>query len=163
MNVQTAAWALARRFQSGVEGAALAMECKPDTLRKELTGAPGYKLGVGTCDMLTQAALAAGVADPLAIVNAMAANASALVVPLPQQLDADSTTFKCLADAAVEFGEFMAAVAETVADGRVTANELRGAEMKFGDLLARGQACLGHLNAMHQAAKPAALREVKAA
>jgi len=71
-------------------------------------------------------------------------------------MPADSPTFMCLADAAKEFGAFMAKAAEAVADGQVTANELAAVEKEFGLLIAKGQACLVSLAAIHKAGKPLA-------
>jgi hypothetical protein len=163
MNVRNAAWHLARRFPHGIEGAALAVGKNADTLRKELTGVHGYKLGIDDCDALTQKAVAEKVADPLAIVTTMAGNAGALVMLLPQQLDQGGGTFKCLAEAAREFSEFMASVADAQGDGEITANELRKVEREFGELVAKGQQCVARLQAMHEAGVPSHLREVRRA
>jgi hypothetical protein len=160
MNVTTAAWQLARRFPGGVEAAGPRIGKNSSTFAKELTSVHGYKLGVEDVDALTQVALADGVSDPLAALNAMAANAGALVVMLPRAIDEQGDTFRCLAEAAHEFGTFVAAVGEAVADGNVTANELRGVERKLGELIARGQACVARLQTMHEQAKPAHLRAV---
>lgn len=127
---------------------------RPDTLRKELTGVEGYKWGVDDEELLISLCIAAKVVDPLAPITAAAINAGALVILLPQGLDSGGPTFKCLADAAHEFGVFMTTAADAVADGRVTAHELRDVEQEFGALVAKGQACLGNLSAMHEAGKP---------
>lgn len=163
MNVRNAAWHLARRFQNGIEGAALAIGKNADTLRKELTGVHGYKLGLDEVDALTQKAIAEGVSEPLAAVTAMAANANALLLMLPQGLEYDGNTFKCLAEAAREFSEFMSKVAEALGDGMVTANELREVEHAFSVFMAKGQQCLARLQAMHDAGKPAHLHQVRRA
>jgi hypothetical protein len=163
MNVRNAAWALARRWRSGVEGLCDRMLWSASTRGKELAGAPGYKLGIETCVEITQAALADGIEDPLAILNAFALSVGAVVIPLPQQLDDYGTTFKCLADAAHEFGVFMAKAAEAMADGKITENELREVEREYGLLMARGQSCLASMRAVHEAGRPVALRDVKAA
>lgn len=127
---------------------------RPDTLRKELTGVEGYKWGVDDEELLVALCIAAKVPDSLAPITAGAVNAGALLLPLPQGVDSGSPTFKCLADAAHEFGIFMATAADAVADGRVTANEQREVEREFGALVAKGQAFLGSLSAMHEAGRP---------
>lgn len=133
------------------------MNKRPDTLRKELTGVEGYKWGVDDEELLVALCIAAKVFDPLAPITAGALNAGALVIPMPQ-MDEGGPTFKCLAEAAQEFGAFMATVGETVADNNVTTNELRTVEQKFGALVAKGQACVSNLSAMHEAGKPASMR-----
>lgn len=127
---------------------------RPDTLRKELTGVEGYKWGVDDEELLMSLCVAAKVVDPLAPITAAAVNAGAVLILLPQQLEGSSPTFKCLADAANEFGVFMSTVADSVADSDVTANELREVERKFGTLVSKGQACVLNLSAMHEAGKP---------
>jgi hypothetical protein len=130
---------------------------RPDTLRKELTGVDGYKWGVEDEELLISLCLSAKVPDPLAPITAAAVNAGALLIPLPAgSAGAAGHALKCLADAAREFGVFLAQAAEAVEDGRVTANELRDVEREFGMLVAKGQACLASLAAMHEAGKPAA-------
>jgi hypothetical protein len=158
--IRQIAWALARRFEGGVETAAREVGKPYETFRRELAGAAGYKLGADELDVLTQAAVARGIDDPLAIVNRMAQNVGALVLQLPQQVDDGGDTFKCLAEAAQEFGVFMREVAETMADGSVSDNELREVEVECSKLMGKVRACLGNLRAINEAAKPQSLRAV---
>ena len=156
MNRRIAALHLARRYPDW-DSLASHMGKRPDTLRKELTGVEGYKWGVEDEELLISLCLSAKVPDPLAPFTAAAANAGALLIPLPTgSAGAAEHALKCLADAAREFGVFLAKAAEAVADGHVSANELRDVEREFGALVAKGQACLGSLSAMHEAGKPAA-------
>lgn len=157
MNRRIAALHLARRYPDW-DSLAAHMGKRPDTLRKELTGVEGYKWGVDDEELLISLCLAAKVPDHLAPITAAAVNAGALVIPLPQEQGANGPTFKCLADAAHEFGLFMAEAAESLADGKVTSTELREVERKFGALVAKGQACVGSMSALHEAGKPAYLR-----
>lgn len=163
MNRRDAALHLARRYPGGIEALAQRMGKHPDTLRKELTAVNGYKWGVDDEEVSMAMCIAAGVSDPLAPLTAVAANLGVLLVPLPQQLDGDSDTFHCLARAASEFSEFMKTIADAVADGKVTANELRRVEHELGDLVAKGQGCVAALRKMHEEAKPAHLKSVNGA
>jgi hypothetical protein len=160
MNRRDAALHLARRYPGGIEALAPRMGKKPDTLRKELTGVEGYKWGVDEEELMISLCQAAGVADSIAPITAAAVNAGALVIPLPRELSAQGGSFQCLADAAREFGEFVASVAEAEADGCVTANELRRVERELGELVAKGQGCVARLKAVHEAGKPAHLKAV---
>lgn len=164
MNSRLALLHLVRRM-GGVEVAAplLAGDKRPDTLRKELTGVPGYKLGLDDAEVLGMHAVAMGTADPFACVTALAANMGALVVPMPRGLDVGTPGAQAFARLAREFGDFVGTLAEAEQDGQITATELAQAEREFSELVAAGQAYLQRLSAMHQAGKPAALREVKAA
>lgn len=161
MNRRSAALHLARRYPDW-DSLAAHMGKRPDTLRKELTGVDGYKWGVDDEELLISLCIAAKVQDPLAPITAAAVNAGGMVILLPQLLGGVSPTFKCLADAAHEFGVFMASIADSVDDNDVTAHELREAEKCLGALVAKGQACVGNLSAMHEARKPAFARGVAA-
>jgi hypothetical protein len=147
MNRRDAALHLAKRYPGGI-----------DALRKELTGVNGYKWGVDDEELLVDLCQAARVPDALAPITAAAANAGALLIPLPQHVDADSTTWRCLASATEKFGALVRDIGDAVADGKVTANELRTVEADFGHLVSVGQHCLLSLKAMHEAAKPTHLR-----
>jgi hypothetical protein len=160
MNRRDAALHLARRYPGGVEALALRIGKNADTLRKELTGVHGYKWGVDDEELMMELCRAAGVHDALAPLTAEAANLGVLLVPLPQQLSGDSDTFHCLARAASEFSEFMKTVADAVAHGKVTSNDLRRVERELGELVAQGQGCVAALRKIHEDAKPAHIRSV---
>ncbi len=155
MNRRIAAFHLARRYPDW-DSLAAHMKKRPDTLRKELTGVEGYKWGVDDEELLIALCIGAGVLDPLGPLTAAALNAGALLLPLPQNLQEDGPTFKCLAEAAQEFGLFMSTLSAAVADGNVTANELKEGELEFSKLVAKGQACMANLTAIHEAGKPKA-------
>ena len=163
MNVLDAARHLARRFKGGIDAVATRMPTSnsksasksADVLRHELAGTGTNKFGLEDADLLTQLAVEQRVPDPLAILNAMAANAGGLVVMLPQVVDADDMTIAGLAAFAKEFSDVVNAMAEAVADGEVTANELARVDKELGELMARAQAMRAHLAHMHEARKPA--------
>jgi hypothetical protein len=160
MNRRDAALHLARRYPGGIEALAPRMGKHADTLRKELTAVNGYKFGVDDEELMMSLCVAAGVHDALAPLTAEAANLGVLLIPLPQQLDGDSDTFHCLAHAAGEFSEFMKTVADAVADGKVTPNELRRVERELGELVSKGQGCVAALRKIYEAEKPAHLRSI---
>lgn len=160
MNRRTAALHLALRYPD-FDSLAAHMGKRSDTLRKELTGVKGYKWGVDEEELLVMLCLAAGVADPLAPLTVGAMNASALIIPLPRD-DLSGTTYKYLAEAAHEFGGFMSSAADAIADGKVTANELRNVERDFSELVAKGQSCVAQMAAIYESGKPSELRAVPA-
>jgi hypothetical protein len=158
MNRRDAAHHLARRYPD-FDALAAKMGKRPDTLRKELTGAHGYKWGVEDEELLILLSQAANVTDALAPITAAAVNANALLIPLPD-VSGDVPSMQCIADSAREFSEFVASVAQAEADHRVTANELKRIERETGELVASLQRCLAHMRREHEAAKPAHVREV---
>jgi hypothetical protein len=159
MNRRTQALLLARRYPNGIEAISQAMGKSPETLRKELTGAHGYKWGVDDEELMISLCQAAKVADPLAPIAAAALNAGAMLVELATA-DGENHSLKDLAEAAREFGEFVATYAAAVADGKVNGNELKDIEREAGELMTAMQHCLREARKQHEAAKPAHLRAV---
>lgn len=155
MNRRDAALHLARRYPGGIEAVAARMGKRPDTLRKELTGVEGYKWGVEDEELLVSLCQAAGVPDCLAPLNAAAANAGALVIPLPAQDGMSGGAWACLATAVEKFGTLARDYGAAFADNVITANELRTIERDFGCVVAAGQSCIGELQRQHHAGKPA--------
>ena len=162
MNRLDAARRLATRYPGGAEALAVRMGKSPETLRKELAGAPGFKWGTACEDDLMSLCQAAGVADPLAPIRASAVSHGARVIELPS-MGAAGTSYRFLAETAREFSEFVASVADAEADGAVSGNEMRRVDRELGELIGMAEACASHLRAIHEAGKPAHLREVKAA
>jgi len=153
----------AGRYPGGIDALAVRMNKSPVTLRKELSGAPGFKFGIECEDELMSLCQAAGVVDPLAPLMASAVSHGARVIALPINHGRESSSFQCLAETAREFSEFVASVADAEADGTVTANEVKRVDRELGELIAMAETCAQRLRAMHEAAKPAHLREVRAA
>lgn len=88
---------------------------------------------------------------------------AALVVPMPRSLDLGTLDAKAFASLRRKVANYVGTLADAEADGQITANEVAKAEREFSELVSAGQAYLTRLTAMHQAGKPGALREVKAA
>lgn len=153
MNRRIAALLLARRHPDW-DVLEANMGKRKDTLRKELTGQPGYKWGVDDEDMLVDICEAMGVADPLAPLTAALLNRGVMFIQIPIEGATDSPTFQCLAAAAKDFGDFMVTASSALADGKVSLNELKDIEREFGELVSKGQACLSSMRALHEAGKP---------
>ncbi|MES2909870.1 MAG: phage regulatory CII family protein [Pseudomonadota bacterium] len=153
MNRLIASLHLARRHPD-FDVLAAHMGLSADTLRKKLTRVENYNFFVREEELLIELCQSANVPDSLAPLTAAAANAGALLVTMPRTMPEGSPTFKCLADAAQEFGQFMSTAAEALADGKVTANELKAIETQFAELVAMGQTCLANMAAIHEAGKP---------
>jgi hypothetical protein len=162
MRVLDAARNLARRYPGGIEALAPRIPRNddsgraksPDVLRHELKGTGTNKFGLEDADLLTQFSIELGVSDPLAIINAMAANAGAMVLPLPNLDAGDEVTIQGLAQFAKEFSDVMNVMAEAVKDNNVSENELAAVDKELGELIGRAQALRAHLAQMHETAKP---------
>ncbi len=154
--VLDAAFHLAHDYPGGAAALAPRMGKAHGTLCHELTATGTAKLG------LVDALKLSHLTGSRSILNAFASELGCVVLPLPAH-HAGIDTFRQIADTAREFGEFITSVADAAGDGQITANELAQAEREFSELVSAGQAYLTRLTAMHQASKPGALREVKAA
>jgi hypothetical protein len=117
------------------------------SLNHELKATGSAKFG------LVDACKATQLTGNLAILNAFAAECGCIVLPLPER-DATCDTFRQLADAAREFGEFVTSVADAAADSQVTANELARVDRELGEMIAGAQAVRAHLAGIHEAGKP---------
>jgi hypothetical protein len=163
MNRRDANLQLARRYPGGIEALAQRLGKRPDTLRKELTGVQGYKFDIDEEEMLVALCQAAGVRDALAPITAAAVNAGALIIELPSAATGETPSLQCLAQAAREFGEFAAALAQAESDGRISANEKKDIEREGAQLVAAIQACIAGIARQYEATRPAHVRSVGAA
>lgn len=151
MNTLDAARYLMRAYPGGAESLAPRLDKTPTTLRHEVAGSDKYKLGLVDAEALTQMAIEARVPNPLAILNAFAANCGAMVVALPDMSAVGGSTFEELAGAAKEFAEFVSVAALSAADGQITANELRDIDRELSELVSKVQRVRNGLAAMHEA------------
>jgi hypothetical protein len=135
----------------------------PFTLRHELTRQGTAKFALTDAEACTQYALEIGQQNPLRVLNAFAQNCGAVVLLLPSTLPGQDDTFKGLAEAAKAFSDFVGSVATSVADGVVSANELRDVGRELSKLIGRAQAIEACLSHMHEANRPSALSRGPAA
>lgn len=155
MSIMDAARNLAENYPGGVAALAPRIEKNETTLRHELHETGTAKLGLRTAVQLTTRS------KDLRILNAFAAECGAMVLLLPAALDVeDDATMRDLAALAREFADVVQEVTGAVADGAVTANELARVQAQWADLVGAGQRMLQHLQAAHQAARPAHLRAI---
>lgn len=149
MNSLDAARYLMRAYPGGADALAPRLDKTPTTMRHEVAGSDKYKLGLVDAEAMTQMAIEAHVPNPLAILNAFAANCGAMVVALPNMSFAEGSTFEDLSSAAKEFAEFVSVAASAAADGKVTGNELRDVDRELSHLMACAQRVRNGLAAMN--------------
>lgn len=148
-----AAFHLAHDYPGGATALAARLGKNPGTFCHELTATGTAKLG------LMDAAKITLLTGNRAILNAFAAQAGCMVLPLPGHA-AGLDTFSALAETAREFSEFVASVADAARDGKVTANELARVDRELSEMIAAAQEIRATLAAMHEKAKPTHLRQV---
>lgn len=89
------------------------------------------------------------------ILNAFAAEMGHMTVPLAADVPGVEGIAPHTAQLAREFADVMARVADDLADGRVTANEVAGIEREAGELITALQALLACVRGLHEAGLPA--------
>lgn len=160
MSVLDSVRRLCRRYPGGVEAVAQRLGKSPATLRHELAGAPGYKLGVVDMEevlLIAKGARVDAFMEPLDVLaNSLDGDDSAVPEISTAVLDAMGRTSK-------EFADLCARTSEALhGDGRISDNELRDIEREAAELMsalrtlrqaaaANNRAC----NAYHQGASHA--------
>jgi hypothetical protein len=142
-----AAFAVVHDYPGGASSLAPRLGVNPATLSHEVANRPGSKLG-----LLTAAKITVMTGD-LRMLNAFAAMAGCLVLPLPAHADAPAgaEAMHHLARLAKEFGDVARVFAESVADGNVSANELASLHREVGELVVTAQAAMAYAQAVHDA------------
>ena len=146
--VLDAAHHLVQAYPGGAEALAPRMNKNATTLRHEVNRTGQAKLGLADAVSLSV------LTGDLRILSAFASELGCMVTPLPASLGGDETAMHRVALLAKEFGEVVATVTEATADGRISANELANIERNWEELMAAGQALVGHLRAKHEAGRP---------
>lgn len=130
-----------------------------ETLRKELRAAPGFKLGVSDAMQIAEFCVEQSVGNRLDFTNAVNAATGCMALPLPdsnmENLPKNvAAALQQLGGAAGDFGAFVQSVAGSVADHRVSQNELLDVHRKLLGLVAECQHVVSALEAIHRAGVP---------
>ena len=155
MNILDSARRSVRHYPGGLEAVALRLGKSASTLEKELRGAPGFKLGAE--DAAEIAAMCCDVGSPLAAdyPTAVAERVDASLIFLPARTT-DAKTVQEVAQLMRECADVVSATTMAAADGVITLNELKAVRQQWSELVAVGQDLMRHLEAQHEAGKPAA-------
>lgn len=152
MNALDAIHHAATHAPGGIAALAPRMGKSVHTLRHELSGAPGHKLG------LMDAVLMASMLQSQRLADAVAFEAGGMFVPLA--FDAAGEPIADIADAMRELSELTAALAEGYRDGKISANELAKIEAQGADVVGVVHRIMGAAKAAHAKSVPAALQRV---
>ena len=153
MHVLDAAQHLVHDYPGGAASLAPRLGKTHTTLCNEVTGRHGYKFG------LQDSVKASVFADDLRILTAFAAAMRCTVLRLPDVPEVQGDALAHVSALAEEFGDVTRTFVSSIADGRVTANEIAEPVKQWGELQAAGQHLVAYAHAMHEAGKPAFIRE----
>lgn len=142
-SVLDAAFSVVHDAPGGAAALSVRLGRNPATLSHEISGHGSAKLG------LVEAVKITLMTGDIRILNAFAASCGCMVVPLPA-VDASGSTVTQIGQLAKEFGDVVNEVMLSVADGRVSANELHRCEREFGELVACGQVVMQQIRTLHE-------------
>ncbi len=153
MNVLDAAFHIAHDHPGGAAALAQRLGKASSTLSHELVGQGTAKLG------LVDAVKLSHLTGRTDIVQAFAQDLGGVFLPLPAATQACNV--QGLGRAAKEFGDLAAGYASAIADGRVSANELRELQREALEAIAAIASLLTQAEAVHEGGKPAHLRSAR--
>jgi hypothetical protein len=158
MNVLIAARQLTRGYPAKLEGIAALLEKSPTTLRHEIAGAPGAKLGVEDVIDMTVAAIAAKQPNALVILNSIAGSCGCEVRLLPTETEEvgqcnSGRVLRAISACTKEFSDLVMVATSAEADDHVTDNELRAVEKECSELITQAQAVLAAMVARNKDSK----------
>ena len=142
-------------------GAAMAQRLgkASDTLRHEVAGAPGYKLGIEDAVEMTLIAQESVHPNPLGVLNAFAADCGCMVINLPKAgaVDIGSCMAK-FSQMAKEFSDLAVEISKDVPDGDVSDNDLKRILTEGDELISAWQVLRRALVQANQQSNDAAAR-----
>jgi hypothetical protein len=155
MNILDTLRLMARSYPGGVEALAQRLFKQPGTLDKELRGARGFKLGA--CDAAEMSAMCIELQTEhaLAYVTTVAVGSNCMLVPLPDAGDLPAgDCMRALADTSRQAADLIAEVCASLADHKVSDNELARVDRASGQVIAAMQTLRRVMAALNRAGKP---------
>lgn len=147
MNAIDAIRLMTKAYPGGVEALAVLCGKSGETLRKELAGAPGYKLGVADAETISEACIRAGSEHCHAFVNATAANCGGFIRLEVRDMAHAANIHGEAAALMKECAEVASSIAEGMSDGTMGPNDLKRTEKELRDLLEQIQRVQGAVQA----------------
>lgn len=147
---------MVRALPDRYDALALRLNKHPDTLRHEIAGAPGYKLGAEDFEEITMFCLEAKLDNALIGLTTLNANCGQMTVPLPtvEESGDGMEVMKQLGETAREFSDLCHEVSKDVKDGKITDTELRKFDKEASELIASIHNLRNTLGKMNAAQKP---------
>lgn len=138
------AFCVVHDYPGGAMSLAPRMMKAGSTLAQELSNRNGAKLGLLDAERITL------LTGDLRILQAMANNAGQMLLPIPDANPAaDDAVLRAIADAVAQFGALVQEVGTDVADGKVTANELKRIDAQAASLMSALHSLRDLLGRMH--------------
>lgn len=146
---------MVKHFPGGLEVMALRLGKTVETLRKELAGAPGFKLGLVTAMMISELCIEANSEHCRTFVNVVAASGGGFVrLPVVEMTD-PLCVQKSMSAVVREMSDVTVATLEGDADDSISDNELKRAVREISEAHEALQKLERSLIAKNAAGKPA--------
>lgn len=154
MSLLDEAYHLVHDHPGGAVALAARLKKSHGTLCHELTATGSAKLGLLDAKKLTD------FTGDLRILQAWALESGQMLLPLPGSAGDADECLERLSGAAKEFSDLVAEVSLTMADGKVSDNELERVRREASELFARVHSLMVSLEKRNQAGKPGNERQV---
>jgi hypothetical protein len=155
MNLRDSVRQMVRNYPGGADAIAPRINKSPSTLEKELRNAAGFKLGVDDAAEITSMSMELGSEDARNFLTSWAARLDCFVIPLPGgPVLGDDECMEALAQASREMHELMTEVITSLADGKISDNELVRADRAAAELVSAVQTLRRLLATRNAAGKP---------
>ena len=159
MNELDAIRLIVANFPGGLEVVALRLGKPAETLRKEIAGAQGFKLGVLHAAQISEMAIEAKSSHCHAFVNTIAGAAGRFIELPVREMTAPKQDLRSdMAQLLKECSDAVLALTTALADDTISDNELRTIQREVGELLSKSQDVLRGATENNAASKPAHLR-----
>ena len=160
MNELDAIRLIVSNFPGGLEVVALRLGKPAETLRKEIAGAQGFKLGVNQASEISAMAIEAKSAHCHAFVNVIAGNAGQFIQLPVREMAAKQDLRNDAAGLVKEGTDVLLELNTALADEEISDNELARIEREAYEVFERAQALVRGARARNLAGKPAHVRAV---
>lgn len=132
---------MVRHYPGGLNALAARLGKSPNTLDKEIRGAPGFKLGLMDAFEMTVMCADTKSEFAMGLLNSMAHATHHVLLPMPEG-HAEGMTLERLSRLMHECADLVAEVTKAKSDGAVSDNELRACRQQWAELVVAGQAVM---------------------
>lgn len=133
MNDLDALRLMVKHFPGGLEVVALRIGKTPEVLRKELGGAPGFKLGLASALLISELCIEAGSEHCRALVNVVTASSGGFVRLPVVEMREPVCINKTVSDTVREMSDVTAATLLANADNNISDNDLKTTLKEIGE------------------------------
>lgn len=133
MNDLDALRLMVKHFPGGADVVALRIGKSVEVLRKELAGAPGFKLGYLTATLIRDLCIEARSEHCMALTNVFCAGSGGFIELPVREMGAPVNVQKTMGDVVKEMSDVTVSTLEADADGVISDNDLKRSQREIGE------------------------------